>query len=675
MAIRLRSMSQTSDAEIACFDVFDTVLTRAVGQPRSVFVLLGQRLTRTGAISCSPEVFARLRMQAEIIARTHAPAGEVRLEEIYRELAAILPGEHASPNALAEAECEIERTLVRPVPSTARRIAAERAAGKRIVFASDMYHSPTFVRQLLLSAGVLQEGDGVFVSGYAGASKASGKLFHFIAADYGVPLSALSHYGDHPQSDVAVPKALGVRAQRAGDCDPSRYETILERHTFSTGGLAALFAGASRLTRQHFTDVIPCDLPIVNVAAGVVGPFLVAYIAWVLRRATVLGVDRLYFVSRDGQIMLDVAKRLAPAMDFPGQLRYLYGSRQAWHLPAITSIGPHELSWIFEKADFVSVESILDRLCIAPREIEPSLTAAGIPARDWRQALTPERQRILHDLLASRSVLSQMVLDKAASARATVQQYLEQEELLSKGSSAIVDIGWRGRLQRSLDRIIKAGGGSPPRGFYVGLQRDSPRSEADRYEAFMFDSPQAGGWGLVPPGAAFVTEMFCQATHGLVTGYQAAGQRIIPTMNEKATPERVAWGVNLVHEVVRRYVDNVFHDADLLQSSQCMKQSLYDLFTEFWDRPTSAEVARWGTFPYETTQTGDRQQQIAQPLSVADVAAFAVTGQEPVSLQYWRAATLARSPAIVRTAFAIARRSHTWVRPVRRRLKTILTRP
>jgi len=78
--------------EIASFDVFDTVLTRAVGSPSSVFLLLGRRLKNMSLIPCTPEAFGRARTEAG--RRAHKNALTLNslptLRQIYAELGTAL---------------------------------------------------------------------------------------------------------------------------------------------------------------------------------------------------------------------------------------------------------------------------------------------------------------------------------------------------------------------------------------------------------------------------------------------------------------------------------------------------------------------------------------------------------------------------------------------------------
>ena len=54
---------------IASFDIFDTLLTRRVGTPTSLFFILGDRAARSGLINITASTFRDLRVKAEEDAR------------------------------------------------------------------------------------------------------------------------------------------------------------------------------------------------------------------------------------------------------------------------------------------------------------------------------------------------------------------------------------------------------------------------------------------------------------------------------------------------------------------------------------------------------------------------------------------------------------------------------
>ncbi len=62
--------------------------------------------------------------------------------------------------------------------------------------------------------------------------------------------------------------------------------------------------------------------------------FVMGFAAWLLQRAQENGVKRLYFMSRDCQLVGKVAGTARPAVHGGIECRYLYVSRQALFLPS-----------------------------------------------------------------------------------------------------------------------------------------------------------------------------------------------------------------------------------------------------------------------------------------------------------------------------------------------------
>ena len=95
--------------DVVSFDVFDTLLLRAVDRPQDAFALLGAKLGYPH--------FARLRTEAESLARQRKRRrlgiGEVTLAEIWQELEQLTA---LSPQEGMAAEQEVEKALCRGNP-------------------------------------------------------------------------------------------------------------------------------------------------------------------------------------------------------------------------------------------------------------------------------------------------------------------------------------------------------------------------------------------------------------------------------------------------------------------------------------------------------------------------------------------------------------------------------
>ena len=125
-------------------DVFDTLLIRMVPEPVAAFTLLGKRLAAQQKLSAgmTPEVFAKLRVAAEVRARAESSRTrdtvEARLLEIYQQLSLALPLA-GPPDELAAAEVELERDICRADLGVADLIGAVAGLGKPVYLVSDTY--------------------------------------------------------------------------------------------------------------------------------------------------------------------------------------------------------------------------------------------------------------------------------------------------------------------------------------------------------------------------------------------------------------------------------------------------------------------------------------------------------------------------------------------------------
>jgi len=111
---------------------------------------------------------------------------------------------------------------------------------------------------------------------------------------------------------------------------------------------------------------------------SVIAPFLVAFVAWVLDRARKDRVKRLYFVSRDGELLLKIARVLVTAREGP-ELCYLFGSRKSWLLPSFV---PHDPAWqrmVLDSGSQLTARSLLEKLGFEGSDSSRVLSRLGFP--------------------------------------------------------------------------------------------------------------------------------------------------------------------------------------------------------------------------------------------------------------------------------------------------------
>lgn len=583
-----------------CFDVFDTVLTRTVGSPSSVFLLLGRLLVRRNMIDISAEGFARARISAEYRAYKNHGIAHTTLFHIYNELANSIGLHKDLSSEILQLERELERRLLQGVEANRVLVAAARAKGEAIAFLSDMYLSSEFLRDQLLTHGFWQYGDKLYVSCEIGEDKLTGGLFReFLRRENLFTNDVSFHRGNSANADILPARQTGLRVRPFLQGNLNRYERILEQHTWRTEGLSSFFAGASRLARLNLEgeddgkNVQRC------VSVGVMGPVLTGFLLWVFRKAKENNLKRLYFVSREGEILLRMAQRLLQKLPLQLDLRYFYASRQVLNLAGMRCEDPKLWSWIWDPTDVFSVESLLARVALKPTDVADLLKEAGFSSRNWQSNLSSVEREKLRSLFYHPDV-KRLIYHRAVNQELVVTKYLQQEGMLDDDSWAFVDLGWAASMQNALSVVLSNKGKHSPLGFYMGLIEHPEEPFFGKREAYLFDADQRIGFfreareGWVP-----LLEAFCAATHGTVIDLKINNDKVEPVLREQNNRPCLEWGLSTIQDAACRFVDCLDLDLELVNPFADMRLPSVELLTAFWSHPTRKEVRVWGSFPWE----------------------------------------------------------------------------
>jgi FMN phosphatase YigB (HAD superfamily) len=615
------------------FDVFDTCLVRTLAMPQDLFHAMGQRLlAASGRSPLADEVheFVRERVEAERRARRACAREDLTLDDIYAHYPEEAPF-GLSPREIMAAELDMERQCMRPVPAMLDHIRSLRHRGADILYISDMFLPESFVSELLREHGFLEPGDRVYVSGTRGVTKHTGNLFRLVLDELGLAPGEMVHTGDNPHTDVAVPRALGILARR----EESACLTALERGMLSRDGRTCLtrsaMAGAARLARLAGGGD-GTDTPLARVAADVAGPMVAGFVSWVLGRAREQGIERLWFVARDGQIMHAVARELLG--DTPGpDCRYLYGSRQAWFLPSLTTFTPAEAEWLVIPGHCTRPASIVAKLDCTPGEIED---AARVRLGDafWQTPLPCGETDRLIALLVAPAVRA-LVEAKAGAARERMGAYLRQEGMADGEPVVLVDVGWTLKAQRALSRVLTACGlDCPVSGMYLGVSQSAlTASQAGPYQAYFlerdgwFDSAQPMNFFF--RNANLVEQVFTAATHGQTVGYaRGSDGRMEPVLRPDA---RGAMGLAAVEAMQARIL--AFARQAAVMGALSRPEIVFDValgaLWSFLVRPEPDLARAVCSLPVFDDQNERRRRPLARPVSPGLLARL-VLGETPL---------------------------------------------
>ena len=667
-----RATSSTRQPRHASFDVFDTLLTRSLTPELSTWVEVGRRASSEGLLGLDPAGFASVRKRAGQVVRDRGRPPI--FEDIYDVIASQLQLYPVQRHRLACLELETEADLLHVVPRARGllRLARDNVIDGKIIFISDMHLPSSFIRSQLQRHACWQEGDSLWVSAEAGARKRDGSLFAMIERHESWLPQQMVHFGDNPIADGMAARWAGLRSRAVTDAVPNRYERLLSDRVPSVDGSRSWLAGVARVTRVELDEVEhggrPNDAETValqRIGVDVMGPMLVSFCLWLLHRAQVDGLDRLVFISRDGEILLKITEKLAATLGLDIECQYLHGGRAAWQRPAFavddTELEPF-IHRIIDKYTVVTASGTAARLGLATAELQRAAAGGTEPAVDPDAPLTAiQRERLKAWLLSDEG--RRRVLDAAHADLATALAYLRQERLHQSGW-AIVDVGWRGTTVRALNRLLGPAGGDAAQVLFIGYVGEGGVRRLPNCQAFIWDADDHSRRS-VPSGALALTEAFCSGSHGSVTGYATRSDgTIVPVLHTEQGIAATDWRLAELRHALLGFVDNVSPHLRRAHLATTDPHAVLGVLTEFVERPAPAEAAVFGDCPREEDAQGSSTFRLARPFRMADLPAVMRPGPSIGRNLGWRAGALARTAKptqwLFRLIFALTDLQRRW---------------
>ena len=418
-------LKKLDDFDIISVDIFDTLIFRPFSEPTDLFFFVGEKL---GVLD-----FKRIRMEQEHLARLehYKKTGnyEVNLEEIWKriEKEVGIPAKEGMCIELAE-----EKSFCYPNPFMLELINGLAKKGKKIIALSDMYLPQSFVRELLDKNGY-KEISEVYVSCELGKSKSVGDMYDFVKRKFRE--KKLVHIGDNRYSDNIIAKKRGfdIYPYHNVNNDGKKYRAF---------DMSSMVGGAYRglVNNRLYNGNKKYS---VEYEYGYIygGIFVLGYCCFIKNYCMENGVDKILFLSRDGEILKKVYDRLFPESD----TAYAYLSRScACKLMAEFNHYDFFRRFIYHKINQnLSIGKILESMGL--EELSDEIDAAYVSDSKGlffksSDFLTEKNAPFLKKFLTDNfSKIKNIYSELNESAR---DYYMGLMENSSK--VAIVDIGWAG---------------------------------------------------------------------------------------------------------------------------------------------------------------------------------------------------------------------------------------
>lgn len=343
-------------------------------------------------------------------------------------------------------------------------------------------------------------------------------------------------------------------------------------------------------------------------------PALVGFVEWVLHDAMDRGVKKLYFLSRDGYQMYLIGQSICASRNIDIECRYLSVSRYSMRLPSYHLDIDKAMDQICVGGIDITLVKILKRAALTDAEIAVVIEEIGWQDRKDKILNYSEVMKLKKELSSSKKIYgyidanSKECYDNAIS-------YLSQEGMLGGEHIAVVDSGWIGTLQDSIERLMKSVDTNLQlEGYYFGMYETPVDTKAEKYHAYYF-SPQRG----IRRKVRFANSLFetiVSSDEGMTLSYELTtdGYKAVKESNGNPNRRQMNENIGVLKSFLEKYADNLV-DLDI-KKLEAITEKLMELFMS---KPTMLEVESYGNNRFSADLLEDSQKKVAAELTYEQI--------------------------------------------------------
>lgn len=351
-----------------------------------------------------------------------------------------------------------------------------------------------------------------------------------------------------------------------------------------------------------------------SVEACVMAPMLNLFVVWLLKDAEQKKLRHLFFLARDSYPLYLIAEQYCEKLQLKLRCSYFYCSRYSLRVPMYSENTEEALDHVCRGGIDVSLRKILTRSGFDPQKAE-ELKEYFEMKRELDDIIPyPELRNVKKELSANKKYM-EMLKKVSMDKRDTVYRYFRQEGMLGE-RIGIVDSGWTGTTQKSINKIRKkCGCRTGVEGYYFGLYETPPGCDPEKYHSFYF-SPKKEIMNKVFFSNCFL-ETVLSAPHGTTMGYEEADGRIVPVLAPYRTQNKEK--TEKFFEILKNYTCRMMEccSADDIRNMNIKKDKdiLKHSLRYFMWNPSPDEAEYYGTLQFSDDLLDDHMQDLAVCMS------------------------------------------------------------
>lgn len=476
-----RLLSSLNDYDVISFDIFGTLLNRAVDDPKDIFDYVENKY----AVSVGISDYKNLRIKCQRSAEVRWGC-KTRLADIYKEIQKECHLTNQDTEILMEAELKAEERACYVNPTILEMVCSLKKAGKTVVLTSDMYLTKVQLERLLPTDPTTKLFDEIYVSCEIGKTKNDGSTFKFLSQEY--PDKRIIHIGDYFKGDYINPK---------------QHKNI--------DSIYLMYPRTRYTTLDRFLDCSVSDnkSEVYRWAYKEFAPIWWSFCQWLVEISQKCNCSQLLFLTREGDFLRQLFQIYYEGTDI--RFNTLYTSRQS------VLLASSDINWEsipnFFKTTTVSFFKEIFKIDDISHD-DNHLTVG-----EWEKIEEYKSDCKKHSVRQRKLLLSMI-----------------SGICNPSGDIGIIDVGWKGSTQFYLQSIFdNVGYKTRLHGFYVGEFYDKQYESLDKH-GFICSSLETE-WTNAVLNAGFIFENLLSPPFGSTIGYEDKGGTATPIL-ENSLPGR-----------------------------------------------------------------------------------------------------------------------------------------
>lgn len=548
------------------FDIFDTLITRKVATPKGIFVLMKDIINQSPQFADLPNDvktnFFNYRTNSEFYLRQinnqWNDGKDISLDMIYNHIQHTYFLTNEQTQAIKELEIQLELDNIIPIKENIEKLKVLLEKGKRVVLISDMYLPEYIIKEMLLKCDPVLCQVKLYLSSTLGFMKTKQALFHYIKEQENVEFREWTHMGDNKFADFFCARKLGIKAVLYPYVKFKEYEKSLLVANSQNSFVQISLGCAKNIRLNKFPNDEKAQL-----GASLAGPILFPYIYWLLDQAQKRGIERLYFIARDGYILKLIADLIIKENNLPIKTKYIYGSRKAWRISAL-NLDDDELYRQFIQFTMYEPKKIPQAFGLTKEEF------LSILPKKLRNYSTSKPDKRLAEYLYNNKDVLKFAIEKNKAQKNCVINYLKNTIDCTDDKFAFVDLDGSGLTQNCLARLMNNFYDKKIKSFYYAVTPACCRSL--NLEKYYYYTLKRGNMGNM-------LELLTRAPHGQTLKYADKNEDYKPILEQIDVENFKAWGFD-------NYINGMLEYCNLLNQNkykyiQLDNQVILDIYINY----------------------------------------------------------------------------------------------